>query len=747
MKRKAFSLVEIVIVVTIIALLSIVGFTYNNSRISKSHNAKVAADIATINTSLLAYEAAEAETLEPMWNTNYFSKNGTYVHTGSEAYGAYGHFTEDSLAKKYLDIIPLDPRTNQYYSYWVKKSNGQHELAGVIKEEDWYIARVVSTYDWVGGIDSLIREYNWANFVKDNRANLPYNPEDVLLVATDKDWKIYKAGDTITVPAWNKLEIFFSDGSVSILEADTGEDANIELKELDFPKGNNLITNIKLFLNAWSLWTQATKLDKESNFEVYTQDTTASVRWTVFRVRAQGWNTDVAVYLWEVEVIKNWNTQILKSWEATNWEADITEIPEFSKPDNNINEDIDEIPLLTEDEETYTSDDNACYVEGNRLENGETVYVYDSKIFCDDENKIKKTCKDWEMVLAKDEKQVENIDDFIYFTCENAGIEKEKTVDCKEYTNKEWYKIVNNTYNWIYDEEKKDYLPKEEGSEIWNYTSENKEENEKNACLFSCNDGYEWDWKECIKEEKECKKNFIWDKNKNECIPESRTEECTWLPVKNAEWWNKSWKVTQIWNWENYAPTLTWSYNSEKPTIQSCAFKCIDWYEWENSVCTPKTLSLFKYKYNDIEYSFKKDVEDKVLTYWEKAKKFTSEKKDNWKLTADVELKLDDYWKIYPYFIDSSFDFICVGDYVKYENKCYQVLDIIGGRTLTHGNIEVTKPIYKDDFWSVCKDKVCNNKLKNDTELDSSKLIITEDINIHEVKIISNDENNYYILK
>lgn len=738
MKRKAFSLVEIVIVVTIIALLSIVGFTYNNSRISKSHNAKVAADIATINTSLLAYEAAEAEALEPLWNTNYFSKNGTYVHTGSEAYGAYGHFTEDSLAKKYLDIIPLDPRTNQYYSYWVKKSNGQHELAGVIKEEDWYIARVVSTYDWVGGIDSLIREYNWANFVKDNRANLPYNPEDVLLVATDKDWKIYKAGDTITIPAWNKLEIFFSDGSVSILEADTGEDANIELQELDFPKGNNLITNIKLFLNAWSLWTQATKLDKESNFEVYTQDTTASVRWTVFRVRAQGWNTDVAVYLWEVEVIKNWNSQILKSWEATNWEADITEIPEFSKPDNNINEEIDEIPLLTEDEETYTSDDGACYVEGNRVENGNEVDVYKSKICSEngERESITKKCDNWNMVY---EGNIEDIEEYIHYNKECEEIKIEKTKDCDEELLDEWQAVYNNKYsiynNWNYDDE-------------WKYFKD-FDINWEEACLFTCNEGngYEWEDNKCILKEKKCTENSF---NYNEKIYKIEGESKNSLNIwenreditneKDEKIWEKISKINLK------CDTNTWEYKKIEPEITS-EINCNAWYEESDKTCTPKTLSPFKYKYNDIEYSFEKDVEDKVLTYWEKAKKFTSEKKYNWKLTADVELKLDDYWKIYPYFIDSSFDFICVDDHVKYENKCYQVLDIIGGSTLTHGNIEVTKPRYKDDFWSVCKDKVCNNKLKNDTELDSSKLIITEDINIHEVKIISNDENNYYILK
>jgi len=41
---------------------------------------------------------------------------------------------------------------------------------------------------------------------------------------------------------------------------------------------NNLITKIKLFLSSGNLLTKATALNSESDFEVYTADTTAAVR-------------------------------------------------------------------------------------------------------------------------------------------------------------------------------------------------------------------------------------------------------------------------------------------------------------------------------------------------------------------------------------------------------------------------------------------------------------------------------------
>jgi hypothetical protein len=42
------------------------------------------------------------------------------------------------------------------------------------------------------------------------------------------------------------LEIYFSDGSVSILEPNT----KVRLDELKFPKENKLLTQIKVFLSA-----------------------------------------------------------------------------------------------------------------------------------------------------------------------------------------------------------------------------------------------------------------------------------------------------------------------------------------------------------------------------------------------------------------------------------------------------------------------------------------------------------------
>lgn len=473
MNRKAFSFVEMIIAITIIVLLAIIANTFIGKRLDVSRNTKVVSDISTINTSLLSYKEEEWTTLEPQWNKNYFSQSGTYVHDSSEAYGVYGQFTENVLAKKYLDLIPLDPRTNQYYSYWIKFDNWQYEIAWVVKEDDSYIARLVSTYDWLGGINSLIREYNWPRFIRDGAWNLPYNPEERLLVvrAVDKEtneYKIYKVDETIIVPANKELELYFSDGSVSILRWENWEDAVLKLEVMDFPKENNLVSNVRLFLNAWTIWTQATQLSPESGFEIWTQDTEAAVRWTVFRVTKNPNDTVVAVYAWSVEV-KNVSNP-LNAWEQVTcnpncWDTskvDSNEIPSFSEPDLsetpiNVKK---ELPLYTNDDTKWESGD--CYLEGMLVKNGTWTTAFNK-----DCETLTRECVDWKLSWSSE---------YAYVKCVE-GEENVEDLICSA-SKPSWIWIdTNSFFAWEPIED----------NQAWQNTNPDK------ACYFKCNIWYAWE--------------------------------------------------------------------------------------------------------------------------------------------------------------------------------------------------------------------------------------------------------------
>jgi hypothetical protein len=85
----------------------------------------------------------------PDWNTNYFNIDTSYSHSSSGAFWIYWSITEDTLPKKYLDVLPLDPRTNSYYAYWKTLENvddlvkNQFEIASVLNIDLEYQAKVV----------------------------------------------------------------------------------------------------------------------------------------------------------------------------------------------------------------------------------------------------------------------------------------------------------------------------------------------------------------------------------------------------------------------------------------------------------------------------------------------------------------------------------------------------------------------------------------------------------------------------
>ena len=307
--KNAFSLVEIIITISIIILLAVVWISSNQWYNDKSDNTKIVSDIQTLNNALESYQQENKILPQPQWNINFFKRAWTYSHSyeDTETFWVYGSFTEDTIPKRYIQMLPLDPRTNSYYSYWKTTSNvdklvsNQFEIAWVQKTDWEYQAFVLWNYRAEVWPYNLIREYNGSNFVYNrSKTNLPYNPEELILTAT-VNGEVKREWDIIEATTWD-LEIFFSDGSVSVLE----QWWKLTLTKLSFPKEDNLNTLVKLSLWAWTIWTKATHLNDESEFEVYTTDSTAAVRWTIFWVsKDEVWDTEILVLDWKVAVLKN----------------------------------------------------------------------------------------------------------------------------------------------------------------------------------------------------------------------------------------------------------------------------------------------------------------------------------------------------------------------------------------------------------------------------------------------------------
>lgn len=358
--KKAFSFVEILIFRSILVIISVIWVTSYSKVQEKSINAKVDSDVRTIDSSLSLFK--EEEKLYPMpdWNNRYYWTWWEYKHIwyDDDIWWVSWYITNKTLPKKYLEKIPLDPRTNQYYAYWITFDKTNFEVAWVNIIDDNFKSKLYWSYDkWK--TESLIKEYAWPQFVVDGSYSyLPFNPHQRQLVAkiNSFSWDILindlsfsddtikqlelTTWDKITVSTWWELKMYFSDWSESTVWDNTIQ-TEIVLTDLTFEDEANLITKIRISLNAWSILSKVSKLMEWSEFEVYTKDAVASVRWTIFGVsyypNETNPETKVIVEEWSVDV-KKIDSSLLDEVESLNIE-DIKgkleeELDELEESDN-----------------------------------------------------------------------------------------------------------------------------------------------------------------------------------------------------------------------------------------------------------------------------------------------------------------------------------------------------------------------------------------------------------------------------
>jgi len=125
--KKGFSLVELLVVITIIAILSVVAYTAVGGSTVKARDAKRKQDITTIQQALELY----------------FAEKGSYP-TSSPTYSLTAGTGAGQVSKKWLSDIPKDPGTQKRdYQYFV--SGATYEIAttlevdGDIKNYESYV--------------------------------------------------------------------------------------------------------------------------------------------------------------------------------------------------------------------------------------------------------------------------------------------------------------------------------------------------------------------------------------------------------------------------------------------------------------------------------------------------------------------------------------------------------------------------------------------------------------------------------
>jgi hypothetical protein len=110
-------------------------------------NAKVSSDLATIDNSFKSYFSENKTLPEASGNLSFYKDDGSYAHDARDsAYGVSSFVSEKTMPAKYLNSIPLDPRTKYYYAYGKTINNKYYEIAAVAKKDNNYKSIVAGSY-------------------------------------------------------------------------------------------------------------------------------------------------------------------------------------------------------------------------------------------------------------------------------------------------------------------------------------------------------------------------------------------------------------------------------------------------------------------------------------------------------------------------------------------------------------------------------------------------------------------------
>ncbi len=126
-RNNAFTLAELVVVISILAILSTVSFIYFADNISSTRDTKRLSDIASIETALKAYKQTKWSFPYP-WNTFNITNNSFIVASQWKL--------DKNVRLSSLEKLPEDPKTQWSYIYSITHTKQEFELAATLENEE-----------------------------------------------------------------------------------------------------------------------------------------------------------------------------------------------------------------------------------------------------------------------------------------------------------------------------------------------------------------------------------------------------------------------------------------------------------------------------------------------------------------------------------------------------------------------------------------------------------------------------------
>jgi len=124
---KAFSFTELIVVVTILAILSTIGFVSFSSYIESSRDTKRQSDISSIESALKLYKQKKWSYPIP-WDSFNITNSGVLV--------AKQWKLNKKVSLSTLDTIPQDPKIKVFYNYSITKNKQDFQIAASLENNE-----------------------------------------------------------------------------------------------------------------------------------------------------------------------------------------------------------------------------------------------------------------------------------------------------------------------------------------------------------------------------------------------------------------------------------------------------------------------------------------------------------------------------------------------------------------------------------------------------------------------------------
>ena len=163
LRLRAFTIVELMIVITILAILGTVGFLSYSTYISNANDFKRSSDLVLIKSNLEIYKRSHSS-LYPIPQTY------TMIMTGSTLVAYESSF--DPYLSSLVGIVepPLDPKLKTPYLYSVKADRSSYQLSATLENGDNLVAYVPVDHAYA---DSRPVALVVGNYIPANKSVIP----------------------------------------------------------------------------------------------------------------------------------------------------------------------------------------------------------------------------------------------------------------------------------------------------------------------------------------------------------------------------------------------------------------------------------------------------------------------------------------------------------------------------------------------------------------------------------------------